>query len=128
MRVFVAKRYAGRHVEERSRSQLHECFVDATFSVSTRKVDRRMCTLGIDGISRSRVSDIAHSPDKTVKAFRTLLLDGARRPCSWSAPCSPSSTTSGRSHDATPASRWSISQVVTREPSKLTEETFNLTA
>lgn len=51
--------------------------------VSTRKVDRLVRTMGIDGISKSQVSDIAHSLDETVEAFRGRPLDTGPYPFVW---------------------------------------------
>lgn len=48
--------------------------------VSTRKVDRLVKSLGIDGISKSQVSDMAKSLDEKVEAFRNRpLLNGPYR-------------------------------------------------
>lgn len=43
--------------------------------VSTRKMDRLVKTLGIDGISKSTVSEMAKSLDEKVKAFRERPLE-----------------------------------------------------
>lgn len=51
--------------------------------VSTRKVDRLVRTMGIDGISKSQVSEIAHSLDETVEAFRGRPLDAGPYPFLW---------------------------------------------
>ena len=45
--------------------------------VSTRRVDKLVRTLGIDGISRSSVSRLAASLDEIVEAFRSRPLTGA---------------------------------------------------
>jgi len=45
--------------------------------VSTRRVDKLVRTLGIDGISRSSVSRLAASLDEIVEAFRSRPLEGA---------------------------------------------------
>ncbi len=50
-----------------------ECYVAG---VSTRRVDSLVQTLGIKGISKSRVSEMAKSLDETVEAFRNRPLDG----------------------------------------------------
>ena len=50
-----------------------ECHVAG---VSTRRVDSLVQTLGINGISKSRVSEMARSLDETVEAFRNRPLDG----------------------------------------------------
>ena len=44
--------------------------------VSTRKVDRLVRSLNVDGISKSQVSRIAGELDESVKAFRERPLDG----------------------------------------------------
>jgi len=49
-----------------------ECYVAG---VSTRRVDRLVQTLGIDGISKSRVSQMARSLDEAVEAFRSRPLE-----------------------------------------------------
>jgi transposase-like protein len=50
-----------------------ECYVRG---VSTRRVDGLVKTLGIEGISRSQVSELAKSLDEGVEAFRSRPLDG----------------------------------------------------
>jgi transposase-like protein len=49
-----------------------ECYVKG---VSTRRVDGLVRTLGIEGISKSQVSELAKSLDETVEAFRNRPLD-----------------------------------------------------
>jgi putative transposase len=49
-----------------------ECYVKG---VSTRRVDGLVKTLGIEGISKSQVSDLAKSLDEQVKAFRERPLE-----------------------------------------------------
>ena len=49
-----------------------ECYVAG---VSTRRVDSLVQTLGINGISKSRVSEMAKSLDEGVEAFRNRPLD-----------------------------------------------------
>ena len=44
--------------------------------VSTRRVERLVETLGISGISKSQVSELAKSLDHDVEAFRSRPLDG----------------------------------------------------
>ena len=44
--------------------------------VSTRRVDKLVRTLGIEGISRSSVSLLAASLDEIVEAFRSRPLEG----------------------------------------------------
>jgi len=57
-----------------------ECYVAG---VSTRRVDGLVQTLGIDGISKSQVSEMAHSLDEVVEAFRSRPLDGGPYPYLW---------------------------------------------
>ena len=45
--------------------------------VSTRRVERLMETLGLSGVSKSRVSEIAGELDEAVEAFRQRLLEVA---------------------------------------------------
>jgi transposase-like protein len=49
-----------------------ECYVKG---VSTRRVDGLVRTLGIEGISKSQVSELARSLDEAVEAFRSRPLD-----------------------------------------------------
>ncbi len=49
-----------------------ECYVKG---VSTRRVDGLVKTLGIEGISKSQVSELAKSLDESVEAFRSRPLD-----------------------------------------------------
>jgi putative transposase len=51
--------------------------------VSTRRVDGLVKTLGIEGISRSQVSELAKSLDEMVASFRTRPLDGGPYPYLW---------------------------------------------
>src|SRR5207247_1038618 len=48
-----------------------ECYVKG---VSTRRVEGLVRTLGIEGISKSQVSELARSLDETVAAFRSRPL------------------------------------------------------
>ncbi len=57
-----------------------ECYVRG---VSTRRVDGLVKTLGIDGISKSQVSELAKSLDEAVAAFRSRPLDGAPYTYVW---------------------------------------------
>ncbi len=67
-------------LERRRRSEqalvqvIAECYVRG---VSTRRVDGLVKTLGIDGISKSQVSEMAKSLDPIVEAFRSRPLDAA---------------------------------------------------
>lgn len=51
--------------------------------VSTRKVDNLVRSMGLDGISKSQVSEIAKSLDESVAAFRTRRLDTGPYPFVW---------------------------------------------
>ena len=51
--------------------------------VSTRKVDKLVKTMGLDGISKSRVSEMAKSLDEGVEAFRNRALDAGPYPFLW---------------------------------------------
>lgn len=57
-----------------------ECYVKG---VSTRRVDGLVKTLGIEGISKSQVSEMAKSLDEEVTAFRARPLDGGPYPYLW---------------------------------------------
>lgn len=57
-----------------------ECYVRG---VSTRRVDGLIKTLGIEGISKSRVSEMAKELDETVTAFRNRPLDGGPYTYVW---------------------------------------------
>ena len=57
-----------------------ECYVKG---VSTRRVDGLVKTLGIEGISKSQVSEMAKSLDSEVAAFRSRPLDAAPYPYLW---------------------------------------------
>ena len=50
---------------------------------STRRVDGLVKTLGIEGISRSQVSELAKSLDEVVASFRTRPLDAGPYPYLW---------------------------------------------
>jgi transposase-like protein len=45
--------------------------------VSTRKVDRLVEQLGVEGMSEDRVSALCRAPDEQAQAFRQRPLDGA---------------------------------------------------
>jgi len=57
-----------------------ECYVKG---VSTRRVDSLVKTLGIEGISKSQVSEMAKSLDEEVAAFRSRPLDAGPYPYLW---------------------------------------------
>jgi transposase-like protein len=73
-------------VEPRRRAEralvavIAECYVRG---VSTRRVDGLVRTLGIEGISKSRVSEMAKDLDETVTAFRNRPLDGGPYTYVW---------------------------------------------
>lgn len=51
--------------------------------ISIRKVDKLVKTMGLDGISKSRVSEMAKSLDESVDAFRNRTLDTGPYPFVW---------------------------------------------
>ena len=57
-----------------------ECYVKG---VSTRRVDGLVKTLGIEGISKSQVSELAKSLDEQVAAFRSRPLDAGPYTYLW---------------------------------------------
>jgi transposase-like protein len=57
-----------------------ECYVKG---VSTRRVDGLIKTLGIEGISKSKVSEMAKSLDEQVAAFRSRPLDAGPYTYLW---------------------------------------------
>ncbi len=57
-----------------------ECYVKG---VSTRRVDGLIRTLGISGISKSQVSEMAKSLDEAVEAFRSRPLDAGPYTFVW---------------------------------------------
>jgi putative transposase len=57
-----------------------ECYVRG---VSTRRVEGLVQTLGIEGISKSQVSELAKTLDAEVAAFRTRPLDAGPYPYLW---------------------------------------------
>src|SRR5437763_9569604 len=61
-----------RRAEQALVQVIAECYVRG---VSTRRVDGLVKTLGIDGISKSQVSEMAKSLDAVVEAFRSRPLD-----------------------------------------------------
>lgn len=63
---------------KRSEQALVAAIADAYLAgVSTRRVDRLVRTLGIEGISKSEVSRLAASLDEIVEAFRSRPLESA---------------------------------------------------
>lgn len=63
---------------KRSEQALVAAIADAYLAgVSTRRVDKLVRTLGIEGISRSEVSRLAASLDEIVEAYRSRPLEGA---------------------------------------------------
>lgn len=64
------------HPRRRSEKALTAVIAEAYVKgVSTRKVDRLVQAMGIDGISKSQVSEMAKSLDESVEAFRNRPLD-----------------------------------------------------
>jgi transposase-like protein len=61
-------------------SVVAECYVKG---VSTRKVDQIVQQLGIEGIGKSQVSELAKSLDEQVVAFRTRPLEAQAYPYLW---------------------------------------------
>jgi transposase-like protein len=61
----------------RSEKALMAAIADAYLAgVSTRRVDKLVRTLGIEGISKSQVSEIAKALDEVVESFRARPLEG----------------------------------------------------
>ncbi len=69
-----------RRAERALVSAVAEAYV---LGISTRKVDRLVRSIGLDGISKSRVSEMAKSLDETVGAFRNRPLDAGPYPFVW---------------------------------------------
>ena len=73
-------------VEPRRRAEralvavIAQCYVEG---VSTRRVDDVVKAMGIDGISKSQVSELAKSLDTMVSAFRNRPLDGGPYSYVW---------------------------------------------
>jgi len=56
------------------------CYV---LGVSTRRLEKLAEALGITKLSKSQISEMAHSLDAEVRAFRTRPLDGGPYPIVW---------------------------------------------
>ncbi len=69
-----------RRSERALMSVIAECYVKG---VSTRKVDKIVEQLGIEGISKSQVSEIAKGLDEQVEAFRSRPLEAQAYPYMW---------------------------------------------
>jgi putative transposase len=69
-----------RRAEQALTQVICQCYVEG---VSTRRVDDIVKTLGIDGISKSHVSELAKSLDVAVEAFRTRPLDAGPYTYVW---------------------------------------------
>lgn len=69
-----------RRIEKALVAVVAECYVAG---VSTRKVEQVVQSLGIEGISKSQVSDMAKSLDAQVEAFRQRPLDRGPYPYVW---------------------------------------------
>jgi putative transposase len=91
MELSIPKLRAGSYfpdwlVERRRRTEralvqvVAECYVKG---VSTRRVDGLVKTLGIEGISKSQVSELAKSLDEAVEAFRNRPLDAGPYTFVW---------------------------------------------
>ena len=63
-----------RRAEQALHQVVAECYVSG---VSTRRVDRRVQTLGIDGIDKSQVSRISKELDASVEKFRQRKLNAS---------------------------------------------------
>ncbi len=85
-RVRKGTYYPGWLLEPRRRAEralvavVAECYV---MGVSTRKVESIAESLGIQGLSRSQVSEMAKSLDDQVAAFRTRRLEAGPYPYVW---------------------------------------------
>ncbi len=69
-----------RRAERAVVSAVAEAYV---LGVSTRKVDKLVRAMGMEGISKSRVSEMAKSLDASVEAFRSRPLDAGPYPFLW---------------------------------------------
>lgn len=69
-----------RRAERALHQVVAECYVRG---VSTRKVEGLVRALGIEGISRSQVSELAKELDEEVRAHRARPLDGAPYAYVW---------------------------------------------
>lgn len=69
-----------RRAERALTAVVAQCYVEG---VSTRRVDDVVRAMGIDGISKSQVSEMARSLDTTVDAFRNRPLDAGPYAYVW---------------------------------------------
>lgn len=69
-----------RRAEKALTQVVTQCYVEG---VSTRRVDDIVKAMGIEGISRSQVSEMAKSLDKVVEAFRSRPLDAGPYTYVW---------------------------------------------
>jgi putative transposase len=69
-----------RRAEQAMVAVVAQCYVEG---VSTRRVDDVVRAMGIDGISKSQVSELAKSLDVIVEAFRTRPLDAGPYTYVW---------------------------------------------
>jgi putative transposase len=69
-----------RRAEKAFISVVADCYLAG---VSTRRVDKLVRQLGIEGISKSQVSKLARELDSIVEAFRTRPLDGSPYTYLW---------------------------------------------
>ncbi|HQN09292.1 MAG TPA: IS256 family transposase, partial [Thermoanaerobaculia bacterium] len=82
--------------------------------VSTRRVERLMETLGLSGISKSRVSEIAGELDEAVEAFRQRPLESAY-PYLWLDALEVKSREGGRTVNVTVVVATGVNEVGHRE-------------
>ncbi|HMK61998.1 MAG TPA: IS256 family transposase [Acidimicrobiales bacterium] len=69
-----------RHAEQALTQVVAQCYLEG---VSTRRVDDVVRAMGIDGMSKSQVSNLAKSLDGKVEAFRSRPLDGGPYSYVW---------------------------------------------
>ena len=69
-----------RRAEQALVAVVAQCYVEG---VSTRRVDDIVRSMGIDGISKSQVSELAKSLDEVVNAFRNRPLDAGPYTYVW---------------------------------------------
>jgi putative transposase len=73
-----------RRAEKAFISVVSDCYLAG---VSTRRVDKLVRHLGIEGISKSQVSKLAQELDAIVESFRSRPLAGAPYAYVWFGPC-----------------------------------------
>ena len=94
-----------------------ECYVAG---VSTRRVDGLVQTLGIQGISKSQVSEMAKSLGEMVEAFGNRPLDGRPYRYVWldTARRTSESRKAGKSSDAPEVEEWILGRARSRGHSR----------